>query len=328
MHGPELPDSLREQTQAAWQAYLDILIPFRPDLYRYCRSLTGNPWDAEDLVQDTLVRAFGALGSIHHKVENARGYLVRIATNLWIDQTRRWQTERSVLAQQTPLEPSSPPIADARAAGATLFMLPAQERAAVLLKDVLDMSLREIAEILSTTEGAVKAALHRGREKLREPSRTEPQNQPSPELIDRFIDRLNAADLSGLLALMSDTAVIRMPGALVERGRDEFSRKGGWLWQAVHVHPDLPPEMRPPKWINERAIVLGQPVMLSFMLAPDSSQWLQSVATFEEEHNAIASICAYVFSPEVVREIAAELRLTAGVVFYQLPAEIRSGGAQ
>src|SRR5262245_40583038 len=48
-----LTDDLRDETRTAWQRYLDLLTPFRPELHRYCRRLTGNVWDAEDLVQDT-----------------------------------------------------------------------------------------------------------------------------------------------------------------------------------------------------------------------------------------------------------------------------------
>lgn len=69
------------------------------------------------------------------------------------------------------------------------------------------MPLEEIGEILLTTVGAVKAALHRGRERLRGSSQaTKKRNSPSPELVDRFIESLNASDLPALLALMLDTA--------------------------------------------------------------------------------------------------------------------------
>ena len=61
----ELPDEFREQTRLAWARYLDFLNPFRPELHRYCRRLTGDLWEAEDLVQDTLVRGFASLGVVH-----------------------------------------------------------------------------------------------------------------------------------------------------------------------------------------------------------------------------------------------------------------------
>jgi RNA polymerase sigma-70 factor (ECF subfamily) len=73
VHDFELPDAIRDQTRAAWHRYLDLLIPFRPQLHRYCRRLTGDRWDTEDLVQETLLRGFGQLGSTHGTIENPRG---------------------------------------------------------------------------------------------------------------------------------------------------------------------------------------------------------------------------------------------------------------
>src|SRR5215813_5604411 len=58
----EIPDTLRDDLRTAWHRYVDQLVPLRPALYGYCRRLAGNVWDAEDLVQDTLLRAFAHWG--------------------------------------------------------------------------------------------------------------------------------------------------------------------------------------------------------------------------------------------------------------------------
>lgn len=71
----ELPDGLRDELRAAWHRYVDLVAPARPALHGYCRRLTGNVWDAEDLVQDTLVRTFATLGKIHHQIREPRAYL-------------------------------------------------------------------------------------------------------------------------------------------------------------------------------------------------------------------------------------------------------------
>jgi RNA polymerase sigma-70 factor (ECF subfamily) len=63
--------------------------PLRPDLHRYCLRLTGHLWDAEDLAQETMLRAFATLGSVHHSIQSPRAYLLRVATNTWIDALRR-----------------------------------------------------------------------------------------------------------------------------------------------------------------------------------------------------------------------------------------------
>ena len=69
----ELPDRLRDDLREAWHRYLDLVTPIRPALHGYCRRLTRNLWDAEDLLQDTLLRAFGTLGRLHDPVRNPRG---------------------------------------------------------------------------------------------------------------------------------------------------------------------------------------------------------------------------------------------------------------
>src|SRR5690242_259645 len=100
MTDSQLTEDLLDEAKAAWFRYLELIMPFRPDLYRYCRSLVQDPWDAEDLVQDTLLRGFAKLGSTHHRIDNPRGYLVRTATNLWIDAERKRGTERAALVAQ------------------------------------------------------------------------------------------------------------------------------------------------------------------------------------------------------------------------------------
>jgi len=62
-----------------------------PNLHRYCRSLTGTAWDAEDQVQDTLLRAFAKLGDRQPQVDNPKAYLFQTAGNLWVDQFRRME---------------------------------------------------------------------------------------------------------------------------------------------------------------------------------------------------------------------------------------------
>ena len=171
--------------------------------------------------------------------------------------------------------------------------------------------------MLSTSENAVKAALHRGRSRLKEDSPTH-RRVASRALVDEFVRRLDASDLKGLLALMLDTATIEMPGAVVEVGRAEFERKGSWLWQSVNVHPDLPPDMRPPKWTNERMEFHGEHIVLGFMPLPDG-RLLQGINRFEEAEGRIARIRSYCFSPELAQEIAEELGLKVGWIPYRFP---------
>jgi RNA polymerase sigma-70 factor (ECF subfamily) len=222
------------QAKAAWQQFAETLEPLRPELYRYCRYLTRNAWDAEDLVQDTLARALVTLACVFQSIEQPRAWLFRVASNLWIDRQRRRREEPS--ADVAPAAPGSERLSlEARDAGATLIgRLSPQERAAVLLKDVFEFSIDETAGILATTPGAIKAALHRGRGKL---SRSEPAAAPSvpAAVVDAFCDAFNARDLDRLVALLLDTATAEVVGIAVEYGPAKMRQPDtGSLYHSLH----------------------------------------------------------------------------------------------
>src|SRR5437868_5192648 len=133
----DLPSTAKQ----SWHRFLETYEPLRSQLYRYCRYLTRSPWDAEDLAQDALARAFVTLARMHgQEPTNPRAWLFRIASNLWIDQTRRRRevtAEAPLATDPWPTEPRAP----REAAGTLLVTLSPQERAAVVLKDVFDLSL-------------------------------------------------------------------------------------------------------------------------------------------------------------------------------------------
>jgi len=162
-------DDFARGLRAAWFRFLDAVEPYRPDLFRYCRSLTGNVWDGEDLAQDTLLKAYAALGrgDLHgetSRLRSLKGYLLRIASNLWIDRQRRAARAARLDVPTPAADAGGETRAELRNAARHLFRdLPPKERASVVLKEVFDLSLDEIAELLSTTPGAVKSALARRR---------------------------------------------------------------------------------------------------------------------------------------------------------------------
>lgn len=178
--------------------FLESYEPLRPALYRFCRYLTRSAWDAEDLVQDTLARAFSTLGGMLEPPRDPRAWLFRVASNLWIDQVRRNAARPGTLPSDTSqvVETGAPPRDTREAAGTLLVQLSPQERAAVVLKDVFELGLDEIAAILSTSVGAVKAALHRGRGKLAEPD-AEAARTPAPGALDAFAPRSMRATWMG-----------------------------------------------------------------------------------------------------------------------------------
>src|SRR4051812_9131476 len=217
---PKVPDALRHDVEASWPRFLALYEPLRPELYRYCRHLTRSPWDADDLVQDALFRAFAKLGCMNEPPPNARAWLFRVASNLWIDRMRTVRAEPADPEQASSREPREM----REAAGTLLSRLSRQERAAVVLKEAFGFTLEEIAEALSTTPGTVKSALHRGRGKLVDPE-DHSEAPPKPEILDAFCAAFNAGDLDRLTSLLLDTAEIEVVRVHTEYG-PQAARRG------------------------------------------------------------------------------------------------------
>src|SRR5215468_8737275 len=105
--------------QVSWHGFLDTYEPLRSELYRYCRYLTRSPWDAEDLAQDALARAFVTLARMTEEPANPRAWLFRVASRLWIDEVRK----RRELLVDVPEPAAAPPDARApREAAGTLLV--------------------------------------------------------------------------------------------------------------------------------------------------------------------------------------------------------------
>lgn len=314
---------LTDELRTAWHRYVDLLVPLRPALHAYCRRLAGNLWDAEDLVQDTLLRAFGRWGVTYPPIRDLRAYLLRTATNVWIDTLRRRGTEtRAQAAAVEELPPPSGPDRDVRDASSRLLQrLSPQERAAVVLKEVFDMTLEEIADLLATTPGAVKAALHRGRDRLREPegSAASRRRLPSRELVDRFVALYDAKDVDGLVELMLDGAAAENVGNSYHVGRHGPS--GGareFCLKVIHGHEEWPRQTWPDAVRVARAELEGEPVVLLFATRW-GSEALEVVFRFEEEDGCIARIRAYGFCPETVRAVGDALGVPVRTGLYRAP---------
>jgi RNA polymerase sigma-70 factor (ECF subfamily) len=321
MADPELPDQLRDDLRAAWHRYVDLLAPLRPALHGYCRRLTGNLWDAEDLVQDTLLRAFGTLGSTFSRVDNPRAYLLRTATNVWIDTVRRRGSEATALAGQAALESdhaTQAPGAVRDVGTLVLHRLAPQERAAVVLKELFDYSLEEIAGVLATTVGAVKAALHRGRARLREPERVGAARGPVPSaaLVDRFVHAYAAADVAGLVGLMLETGSVENVGCSVDVG--PFPTDRGWFYHLVNGHPEWPAQFAFEAARLERRLVHDEPVILGFCTRR-GREALEQAIRIDEQDGRIARVRGYAFCPETMRALGEELGLRVRTGLYRFP---------
>lgn len=200
-----------------YRAFLETVSHLRVRLHRYCARMTGSALDGEDIMQEALFEAYRKIGQLDD-TQALRPWLFRIAHNRCIDfiRTRRtrlkaegfYASDEIVL----PVEPAGPGAG--RAIERLVVHLPPKERACVLLKDVFDHSLDEIAELVGSTSGGVKSALNRGRAKLAAlPLRpaAAPAHDPELErLLGRYVQLFNARDWDGVRALTSADARLRV----------------------------------------------------------------------------------------------------------------------
>src|SRR5712672_727190 len=155
--------------EARYLAFLETITHLRPKLHRYCSRMTGSVMDGEDVVQDALFEAYRKLDQYDDSRPLAP-WLFRIAHNRCIDFLRRRgvrvEADTAAMSPDSVMPANPAVLGVGRAVERLVMNLPPKERACVLLKDVFDYTLEEIAELVDSTVGGVKAALSRGRSKL------------------------------------------------------------------------------------------------------------------------------------------------------------------
>ena len=232
----------------------------RPKLHRYCARMTGSAVDGEDIVQDALMKAFAALPSV--VVDNLEGWLFRIAHNTALDFLRR-RARGPMMEHVEALEmiaaPDSPDH-DHEAATISLrtFMrLPALQRSAVILKDVLGHSLEEVASITGASEAAAKSGLQRGRVRLREIAK-EPADISPPVLsnamrsrLTTYVEGFKIGDFDTVRAMLADDVKLDLVDKLRKQGKSEV----GEYYTAYAAAK---------QWAYAAGVVDGQPAMVVY----------------------------------------------------------------
>ena len=203
--------------EARYLSFLETITNLRPALHRYCSRMIGSVLDGEDVVQNALFQAFRKLDTYRDSLP-LKPWLFRIAHNCCIDFLRRREVRREAEAEVAaddvvpPADPAGPVVG--RAVEHLVLALPPMERACVLLKDVFDYSIEETSELVESSTGGVKAALHRGRGKLASLSLgvAAPQeaNPALRRLLDLYVERFNDRDWDGLRDLISADARLRV----------------------------------------------------------------------------------------------------------------------
>ena len=275
-----------------------LLAELRPKLHRYCARMTGSVIDGEDVLQETLVKAIEAFPHTG-PLANAEGWLFRIAHNASLDFLRRRARQPVVQADDETLEALPDPDSEIErrqvtaASLRTLMRLPVAQRSSVILMDVLGHSLEEISTVLDSTVPAVKANLHRGRQRLLELA-ADPDDRPPPVLADAdrqrlaaYVARFNARDFDALRAQLADDVKVEVVNRTRLNGRSEVSRYFGNYSQTTdwHLVPGLV-EGRPAIIVHSPDQPSGPPIY--FMLVDWTGDRLLRLRDFRYARYAIA----------------------------------------
>ncbi|MCW2779097.1 MAG: polymerase sigma-70 factor [Frankiales bacterium] len=228
---------------------------YRRELTGYCYRMLGSPFDADDAVQETLVRAWQKAESFEGRSSH-RSWLYRIATNVCLDALRAGQRRALPMDLSSPVPsttaPGQPlpettwllPVADADlgpddlavrqdsvrlAFVAALQHLPPRQRAVLVLREVLAWSAADVADLLDSSVASVNSALQRARATLSAVDVSAPQ-QPLGDaeraLLARYVEAFEAYDMAGLVDVLHADASMSMPPlALWLQGRDDML---GW----------------------------------------------------------------------------------------------------
>jgi RNA polymerase sigma-70 factor (ECF subfamily) len=215
-------------------AFERLLGDLRPKLHRYCARMTGAAADGEDVLQEALMKAIDAFEAAE-PIANLEGWLFRVAHNAALDFLRRRARQEALRSDEDPemiIDPAATTTENRAIAAASLrtFMrLPVAQRSSVILMDVLGYSLEEISAFTNTSIPAIKAALHRGRARLRELAQ-EPEDIPLPALAEpersllaAYVERFNARDFDALRKILADEVRLELVNKARMNGRREVS---------------------------------------------------------------------------------------------------------
>jgi len=233
--------------------------PFRRELLAHCYRMLGSVQDAEDLVQETLLRAWRASGRFDSERASLRTWLHAIATNACLTalagRSRRPlpsviagpsdDIEQSLVRAEVPwLEPLPDAMVWAERADpaavaisrssmrlafiAALQMLPPRQRAILILREVLELPAAEVADMLGTTPAAVNSGLQRARARLAGVAEDQIDEPTEPDLratVDAYVTAFENADITALTRLLTKDAILEMPPAhLWYAGRENYGR--------------------------------------------------------------------------------------------------------
>jgi len=277
--------------------FMELVDDIRPELHRYCARMTGSVFDGEDVVQDTLAKAYFALGQMVQP-PNLRPWLFRIAHNTAMDFLKRYERQHvepvAELPERAQLDDNGVDPLLVESALSAFTELPPVQRSAVILKDVLGQSLEEAAETMGTTVGAVKAALSRARTNISRIPRTaiaQSAHRLSAEklaTLRRYVNLFNAHDWDGLRALLGEESRLDV----VSRVQQRMADAGYCDRYAKYLETE---EIR-----AEAGFVDGVPAIAMF--TPASSRQPAYFVLLETDGGRVSLIRDFRYVPYIVRD--------------------------
>ena len=222
---------------AATDDLTPLLVAMRPRLHRYAARMVGSVIDGEDVLQDALIKAVEARPA-GGAIQNPEGWLFRITHNTALDFLRR-RSRQEALRSAEEVEMMADPADEilnrqiAATSLRTFMRLPVAQRASVILADVLGCSLQEVCDVMAYSLPAVKAALNRGRTRLRELAE-EADDAPRAELseadrtrLSAYVASFNARDFDTIRAMIADDVRLELVNKTRLSGKSAVSRYFG-----------------------------------------------------------------------------------------------------
>ena len=205
----------------------------RPEIHRYCSRMTGSVIDGEDVLQIAFMKAFEALKR-GDEVINLRAWLFRIAHNTVLDYLRGKKRETALLGAALPAAAHADGAARSEVADSLrpFLALPARQRSTVTFRDIFGYTAGEVANLTDSSIASVKAALHRGRKKLKR-SETAASGETSPlspeqrERLGLYAQHFNDHEFDRLRDMLSAEVRLELVGRAQETGRKQVGNYFG-----------------------------------------------------------------------------------------------------
>jgi RNA polymerase sigma-70 factor, ECF subfamily len=289
------------------RAFRQLVEPYRHALEVHCYRMLGSVHEAEDLVQETLLRAWRALERFEPRAQ-LQTWLYRIATNACLDELERRPRRPEPIdpfpdlaLDETTASTYDPAARYALREGMELALLraiqelPGRQRAVLIFRDVLGWTAPEVAELLESTVASVNSALQRARAtidgQLPAPALAPGSAGPAERaLLERYVEAFAHDDVDGLVALLREDAMLRMPPQPSVVGSLAIVR----FFREVAARGDLAQLRLEPTWAN------GRPATAIFRPGEDGSMTAHGISVLEIDGGRIVAIHAFI-KPALLR---------------------------